>query len=143
MYMTEVQLQQIVQQQKISGDGTSELDMTTVDGKRGSKWSLEAIAFGKAVNELLRKRVLEFSRNYVGEDSVFPTKNGMPKILTQFLDKPYKFELQDEHKGDNPKALPSVRATYYHGKPATRRVLEHFVRTTPVVSRCNNPRCLS
>ena len=141
--MTEVQLQQIVRQQKISGDGTSELDMTTVDGKRVSKWSLEAIAFGKAVNELLRKRVLEFSRNYVGEDSVFPTKNGMPKILTQFLDKPYKFELQDEYKGDNPKALPSVRATYYHGKPATRRVLEHFVRTTPVVSRCNNPRCLS
>ena len=87
MYMTEVKLQQIVQQQKISGDGTSELDMTTVDGKRVSKWSLEAIAFGKAVNELLRKRVLEFSRNYVGEDSVFPTKNGMPKILTQFLDK--------------------------------------------------------
>ena len=57
MYMTEVQLQQIVQQQKISGDSTSELDMTTVDGKRVSKWSLEAIAFGKAVNELLKKRV--------------------------------------------------------------------------------------
>ena len=111
MYMTEVQLQQIVQQQKISGDGTSELDMTTVNGKRVSKWSLEAITFGKAVNEVLRQKVLDFSKAYVGEDGVFPTKNGMPKILTQFLDKPYKFELRDEYKGDNPKALPSVRAS--------------------------------
>ena len=143
MYMTEVQLQQIVRQQNISGDGTSDLDMTTVDGKRVSKWSLEAIAFGKAVSDHLKRQVLEFSKKYVGEDSVFPTKNGMPKILTQFLDKPYKFELRDEFTGDNPKALPSVRAAYYHGKPATRRVLEHFVRTTPVVSKCNNPRCLS
>ena len=96
MYMTEVQLQQIVQQQKISGDDTSELDMTTVDGKRVSKRFLEAIAFGKAVNGLLRKRVLEFSQKYVGEDSIFPTKNGMPKILTQFLDKPYKLEQRDD-----------------------------------------------
>ena len=55
MYMTEVQLQQIVRQQNISGDGTSDLDMTTVDGKRVSKWSLEAIAFGKAVSDHQKK----------------------------------------------------------------------------------------
>ena len=62
MYMTEVQLQQIVRQQNISGDGTSDLDMTTVDGKRVSKWSLEAIAFGKAVSGHLKRQVLEFSK---------------------------------------------------------------------------------
>ena len=108
MYMTEVQLQQIVRQQNIRGDGTSDLDMTTVDGKRVSKWSLEAIAFGKAVSDHLKRKVLEFSKKHVGEGSVFLTKNGMPKILTQFIDKPYKFELRDEFKGDNPKVLPSV-----------------------------------
>ena len=67
-----------------------------------------------------------------------------PQILTPFKDRPYKFVLRDEYvKGNNPKKIPSIRGTYYHGKPATRRVLEHFVRTTPVVSRCDHPLCLS
>ena len=142
--MTEIQLQKIVSQQNIKEDGSSELDMTEVDGKRVSKWSLEAICFGKKVPVNHRKEVLEFSAAYVGKDSVFPTENGKPRVLTQYLNSPYSFELRDEYlQGRNPKALPSVKATYYHGKPATRRVLEHFVRTTPVVSRCDNPRCLS
>ncbi len=34
-------------------------------------------------------------------------------------------------------------ATYYQGKPATRKVLEHFVRTTPVVEKCDDPICFS
>ena len=142
--MTEIQLQKIVSQQNIKEDGTSELDMTEVDGKRVSKWSLEALYFGRKVPEDHRRMVLKFSSNYVGKDSVYPTENGPPRILTQFLDAPYSFELRDEYlQGRNPKPLPSVKATYCHGKPATRRVLEHFVRTTPVVSRCDNPRCLS
>ena len=87
---------------------------------------------------------LNFSSKYVGKDSIYPTENGPPRILTQFLDSPYSFELRGEYlQGRSPKPLPSVKATYYHGKPATRRVLEHFVRTTPVVSRRDNPRCLS
>ena len=106
--MSEVQSQQIVQRQKISEDGTSELDMTTVDDKRVSKLPSEAITFGKAVSEHLKKRVLKFSKAHVGEDSIFPTKNGMPKVLTHFFDKPYEFELRDVYEGDNPKALPSV-----------------------------------
>ena len=32
---------------------------------------------------------------------------------------------------------------HYHGKPATCKVLEHFVRTTPVVEKCDDPRCFS
>ena len=118
--------------------------MTEVDGKRVCEWSLEAIHFGTAVRMNHRKEVLEFSAAYAGKDSVFPTENGKPRVLTQYLNSPYSFELRDEYlQGRNPKALPSVKATYYHGKPATRRVLEHFGRTTPVVSRCDNPRCLS
>ena len=142
--MTEVQLQKIVSQQGIKEDGSSELDMLTVNGRRVSKWSLEALHFGKKVPEDHKQEVLAHSQGYVGETSVYPTKNGTPRILTQFLDNPYKFELRDEYvRATNPKPLPSVRATYYHGKPATRRVLEHFVRNTPVVSRCDHPRCLS
>ncbi len=46
--------------------------------------------------------------------------------------------------GNKPKRLPTVGATYYQGKPATRKVLEeHFVRTTPVLEKCDDPRCFS
>ena len=143
-YMTEVQLQAIVNQQGIEATGASNLDMTTVDGKRVSKWSLDAIEYGKDLDDQWKNKVKKFLSTYVGQDSVFPTKNGAPRILTEFKDKPYKYELRDEYtKGPNPKPLPSIKAMYYHGKPATQKVLEHFVRSTPVVSRCDNPRCLS
>ncbi len=39
--------------------------------------------------------------------------------------------------------LRTIKASYYHGKPATQKVLEHFCRSTPVVPSCDNPRCLS
>ena len=64
--------------------------------------------------------------------------------LEQFKDKPYTLELRDEFTtGTKPKSLPTIRAMHYHGKPATRKVLEHFVRTTPVVEKCDDPRCFS
>jgi hypothetical protein len=82
-----------------------------------------------------------FNKNYVGENSVFPIKNGAPRILEQFRD---TLELLDQYTtGNKPKRLPTVGATYYQGKPATRKVLEHFVRTTPVVEKCDDPRCFS
>ncbi len=65
---------------------------------------------------------------------MFPVKNGAPRILEQFRENPYTLELLDQYTtGNKPKRLPTVGATYYEGKPATRKVLEHFVRTTPVV----------
>ncbi len=71
-------------------------------------------------------------------------KNGAPKILEQFKDKPYTLELRDEFTmGIKPKSLPTIKAMHYHGKPATCKVLEHFVRTTPVVEKCDDPRCFS
>ena len=143
-YMTEIQLQAILDAQ---GDPTQDLDldmMTTKDGKRISKFSLEAMTIGEEVTESLTKLFHEFNSDYVGMDSVFPLKSGAPKILTAFRERPFRFELRDEYtKGPRPRTLPSVRGTYYYGKPATRKILEHFVRTTPVVSRCDHPRCLS
>ena len=143
-YMTEIQLQAIVSQQGIDSSGSSELDMMTINGRKVSKWSLEALHFGKPVEPPLKTRVLKFLEKYVGEKRVFPTKNGAPRIMTEFESRPYKYELRDEYtKGPNPRPLPSIKATYYHGKPATQKVLEHFVRSVPVVSRCDDPRCLS
>ena len=92
----------------------------------------------------MRAEFEKFNAEHVGEDSVFPTKNGAPKILEQFKDKPYTLELRDEFTmGIKPKSLPTIKAMHYHGKPATCKVLEHFVRTTPVVEKCDDPRCFS
>ena len=142
--MTEIQLQAILDSQ---GDPSQDINldmMTTRDGRRISKFSLEAMTIGEEVDEALTRLFHNFNQDYVGNDSVFPLESGAPKVLTAFRERPFHFELRDEYsKGPRPKALPSVRGTYYHGKPATRKILEHFVRTTPVVSRCDHPRCLS
>jgi hypothetical protein len=45
--------------------------------------------------------------------------------------------------GNKPKSLPTIKAMHHHGKLATCKVLEHFVSTTPVVEKCDDPRCFS
>ena len=142
--MTEVQIQAILDEQG-APDASVNLDMmTTKDGRKISKFSLEAMTLGNDVSKALRALFYEFNKKYVGNDSVFPTETCAPKVLTAFKDNPFKFQLRDEYEtGTRPRPLPTVKPTYFHGKPATRRILEHFVRTTPVVSRCDHPRCLS
>ena len=142
--MTEVQLQSLLEKQGDPDTGFNPDIMTTPNGEKISKFDLRACTIGKDVSEDIRHLFFIFSRRYVGNDSVFPTESGAPRVLTAFKNRPYRFELRDEYvKGPKPKPLPTVRATYNHGKPATRKILEHFVRTTPVVSRCDHPRCLS
>ncbi len=120
------------------------MDMTTIDGVRVSKYSIKAIKVGKYVSAQMRKELEQFNSEHVGEDSVFPTENGAPKILEQFKDKSYALELRDEFTtGKKPKSLPTIKAMHYHGKPATCKVMEHFVRATPVVGKCDDPRCFS
>ena len=143
-YMSEVQLQGLLDRTKPSRGDEEAMDMTTINGIRVSKYSIKAIRVGEKVSAQMRKDFEQFNSEHVGEDSVFPTKNGAPKILEQFKDKPYTLELRDEFTtGTKPKALPTIRAMHYHGKPATCKVLEHFVRTTPVVEKCDDPRCFS
>ncbi len=80
-----------------------------------------------------------FNAEHMGEDNVFPTKNGAPKTLEQFKYKPYTLEFRDEFTmGNKPKSLLTMNAIYHHGKLATCKVLEHFVTTTPVVGQCND-----
>ncbi len=118
--------------------------MTVKDGVKMSKFDIRAIKIGSKVSVQMKTYLYDFNKKHVGKDSVFPEKNGAPRILEQFKDNPYTLELRDEYTmGTKPKKLPTAGATYYHGKPATRKVLEHFVRTTPVVEKCDDPRCFS
>jgi len=55
----------------------------------------------------------KFNAEQVGKDSVFPTKNGAPKILEQFKDKSHTLELRDEFTtGIKPKSLPAIKAMH-------------------------------
>lgn len=141
-YMTEIQLQALLD--RTNSTDEKDMDITSIDGKQISKFDIEAIKIGKLVPENLKARFKSFTQKYVGKQSVFPTENGAPRLLTQFRDEPYSLELLEQYTtGDKPKKLPTIRGSYYHGKPATMKIMEHFVRTTPVVERCDDPRCLS
>jgi hypothetical protein len=144
-FMSEVQLQGLLDRTKPSKGDEEAMDMTTIDGVCISKYSIKAIKIGKKVSAQMRAEFEKFNAEHVGEDSVFRTKNGATKILEQFKDnKPYTLELRDEFTtGNKSKSLPTIKAMHYHGKPATCKVLEHFVRTTPVVEKCDDPRCFS
>jgi hypothetical protein len=132
--LSEIQLQGLLDRTKPSQGDEEAMDMTMIDGIRVSKYSIKAIKIGKRVSAQMRKELEQFNTKHVGADSVFPTKNGAPKILEQFKDKPYSLELRDEFTTSNkPKSLPTIKAMHYHGKPATCKVMEHLVRTTPVV----------
>ena len=53
-------------------------------------------------------------------------------------------QLRDEFTtGNKPKSLPTIKAMHHHGKLANCKVLENFVSTTPVVEKCDDPRCFS
>jgi hypothetical protein len=109
-----------------------------------SKFDIRAIKIGYKVSAQMKTDIYDFIHKYVGKDSVFSNKNGAPKILEQFKYNPYSLELRDEYiTGIKPIKLPTTGASYYHGKPTTRKVLENFVRTTPVVEKCDDPRCFS
>jgi hypothetical protein len=135
--MSEIQLQGLLDRTKADEQDEAAMDMTTVNGIRMSKYDIRALTIGSKVSSESREELNEFNKNFVGENSVFPIKNGAPRILKQFKDSPYTLELLDQY------TTPTTGATYYQGKPATRKILEHFVRTTPVVERCDDPRCFS
>ena len=97
--MTEIQLKNIVDRLgKESVTGTDGDEFTIKDGVKISKFSKEAMEIGFDVEETLKRKVYEQFTSYVGNDSVFPTKNGSPKILTKFVDHPYSYELLPEYE---------------------------------------------
>ncbi len=88
------------------------------------------MTYGKEVSDTLKESVKKYLQQFVGCERVFPTQNSTPRIMAEFLNKPYRFELRDEYtKGPNPRPLSTIKASYYHGKPVTQKVLEHFCRS--------------
>ena len=83
--MTELQLQAIVNQQGIEGTGESNLDMTIVNGVSVSKWHLDSMTYGKEVPDTLKESVKKYLQQFVGSERVFPTQNGAPRIMTEFI----------------------------------------------------------
>ena len=143
-FMSEIALQGLLDRTKADEQDEEAMDMTVINGVRMSKYDIRALRVGLKVTPEMRNDLTEFNQDFVGAHSVFPVKNGAPRILEQFKDNPYTLELLDQYTtGNKPKKLPTAGATYYQGKPATRKVLEHFVRTTPVVEKCDDPRCFS
>ncbi len=120
--MTEIQLRRIIDRTSSdTGDQQSDGDeRMTKDGRDISKFSKEAMTLGDDVYELddiapiiLMKVYLLYDR-YVGEDKVFPTKNGAPQIMTKYKDIPYTYELQPEYAGGK-KKFPCVEAMDWTG----------------------------
>jgi hypothetical protein len=144
MLMSEIQLRTIVQNMdKQRADQQTDGDEVMVkDGAIISKFSREALEVGDKVEGIILGKGRKIFDLNKGDDSVFRTKNGAPKILTKFKDKPYSYELLFEF-ADGSKILPTVKAMNWTGKVATARVIRGFAQSTPVVQRCSNPRSIS
>ena len=142
--MTEIQLKNIVERlQMEEKDTKTDGDETMVkDGVVISKFSREALGLGDDVDHQLKQKIYDCVSKWVGDDSVFPTKNGSPKILTKFVEHPYSYELLPEYERGE-KKLPCVKAMNWEGKTYTASVIRGFIKGTPVVEPCSNPRCIS
>ncbi len=79
--MSEVKLQGLLNRTKPSQGDEEAMDMTTINGVRVSKYSVKAIKVGEKVSAQIREELEQFNSEHVGEDSVFPTKNGAPKDI--------------------------------------------------------------
>ena len=135
--MSEIQIRNIIDRldSEETEQGTDGFETMVKDGVLISKFSRLAMSLGPKVCADLRETLSILYNTYAGQDKVFPEKNGPPKILNQYKDKPYEYELRDEYKnGSLP--LPSVKAFNWHGKPATAKIIRDFIRSTPVVSPC-------
>ena len=93
-----------------------------VNGESVSKFSREAMTLGAKVESDITAAIYKIFDQHAGQDKVFPTKNGPPKILEEYKDKPYEYELRDEYaNGSLP--LPSVKAFNWNGNPATAKII--------------------
>jgi hypothetical protein len=143
-YMSEIQLRRIVDKManKSADQGTDGDEVMQKGGENTSKFSKEALEIGAAVDEIILEKVRKVFDLNKGDDAVFRTKNGAPKIMTKFKDKPYSYELLPEYANSS-KKFPTVKSMNWEGKTATAKVIRGFTSSTPVVQRCPNPRSIS
>ena len=142
--MSEIQIRTILDRVQASkaDQGTDGAATMEQAGQTISKFSREAMVLGDQVGPEMMRKIHAVYDTHVGQDKVFPTKNGPPKILTMYKDKPYEYELRNEFKSGSLQ-LPTVRSFDWDGKPATSKIIRDFIASTPVVSPCAHPRCIS
>jgi hypothetical protein len=111
--------------QESSAQGTDGDEVMTKDGHTFSKFSKEALEIGASVSAAILKKVRNVFDLNKGDDEVFRTKNGAPKIMTKFKDKPYSYELLPEYANGS-KKFPTVKSMNWEGKSATAKVIRDF-----------------
>ena len=143
-YMSEIQLRRIADKManEAAEQGTDGDEIMQKGGESISKFSKEALEMGAAVDEIILDKVRKVFDLNKGDDAVFWTKSGAPKIRTKFKDKPYSYELLPEYANGS-KKFPTIKSMNWEGKTATAKVIRGFTSSTPVVQRCPNPRSIS
>ncbi len=88
-FMSEIQLRGIVDKmaREASSQGTDGDEVMSKNGAVISKFSRDALEIGAAVGTVILDKVRKVF-NW-GDDAVFRVRNGAPKIMTKFKDKPY------------------------------------------------------
>ncbi len=84
-FMSEIALQGLLDRTKADEQDEEAMDMTVINGMRMSKYDIRALKVGQKVPAKMRNDLAEFNKNFVGESSVFPIKNGAPRILANSI----------------------------------------------------------
>ena len=63
-------------------------------------------------------------------------------MMTKFVNHPYTYELLPEYERGE-KKMPCTKAMNWEGKTYSSLVIRGFIRGTPVVEKCSNPRYIS
>ncbi len=92
-FMSEIALQGLLDRTKADEQDKDARDMTVINGVRMSKYDIRALKVDLKVTPELRNALMKFNQDFIGENSVFPIKNGAPRILEQFRENPYTLEL--------------------------------------------------
>ncbi len=93
--MSEIALQGLLDRIKADEQDEDAMDITVINGIRMSEYDIRALKVGQKVTPELHDALTKFNQNFIGADSVFPVKNGAPRILEQFREIPYTLELLD------------------------------------------------
>ncbi len=114
--MSEIELQGLLDRTNPLDDDEEAMDMIVLDGFRISKFDIRALKVGKNVPFEMKEELKKFNSKFLGKESVFPTKNGAPRILTQYKDEPYTLELLDQYTTTMPGKKPKPLASNHQGK---------------------------
>jgi hypothetical protein len=144
-FMSEVQLQGLLDRTKPSKGDEEAMDMTTIDGIRISKYSIKAIKLGKKVSAKMRAEYEKFNAEHVGEDCVFPTKTAPQRFWSNSKTSLTRLNyVMNSRRVLNPSHCQQLRQCIIMASLLYARCLSTLsVRTTPVVEKCDDPRCFS